>query len=115
MKITYRVVNKAGNDVSEFESRLDADQYIQSKSSEELLIKEKKNWTWVEFFGFGLGYLFYKGFGISGVLSLLAGYFLFRYLSKRNNIYLSIFLSLLVGAITLLLSYYLATQIFYAS
>ena len=113
MKITYKVVNKSGNDVTEFDSQSDADQYIQSKPDEQLSIKEKKSWTLYEWTTFGVSFLMYKGFGISGVLSVFVGYFLFEHLKKKNNIYLSGLLGLLVGVVTLVLSYYVMTQILF--
>ena len=113
MKTIFKVINKSGNDVTEFDTKLEAEQYIQSNSDKELSIKEKKTWTLYEWITFGISFLMYKGFGVSGVLSVFVGYFLFEHLKKKNNIYLSGLLGLLVGVVTLILSYYVMTQILF--
>lgn len=114
MKIIYKVVNKAGNDVSfDFDTKVEAENYIKSKPEQELSIKEKKSMSLIDGLLIGLGIISYKFFGFPGAISLLVGAVLFQYLKKKYNIYLSAFLAILGGSITLFVLLSIVIGIFF--
>uniref|UniRef100_UPI004048EA0A hypothetical protein n=1 Tax=Polynucleobacter sp. TaxID=2029855 RepID=UPI004048EA0A len=86
-----------------FDSEDEARSYVAKNADKNYQIKEKKSLTWVEYLTFAVAFLVVKFTGLLGGVCVAAGYYLYKYLSKKMNKFAAMALGSVVGLIAYLL------------